>query len=238
MKKPTKQTRNNIINALIIFGTIAGVLWLAARNGDIGVSVQAILGSDKRWLAAGLGVWLMSTVMEALVNQFFFIWQKVNIRFFSTFHITLLGMFYSNITPAATGGQPMQVFAFKKRGVPVGVSSSGLAVKFFSFQAALLAGGALLWLTQREFVNRCVIGGKWLILAGFLINGLSVGVVLLLAINRNIVRFLSAWSRTRSGFPPAATPPWRILEPASICWSITRCRFSFSSSCPRCSSFS
>ena len=174
MKKPTKQTRNNIINALIIFGTIAGVLWLAARNGDIGESVQAILGSDKRWLAAGLGVWLMSTVMEALVNQFFFIWQKVNIRFFSTFHITLLGMFYSNITPAATGGQPMQVFAFKKRGVPVGVSSSGLAVKFFSFQAALLAGGALLWLTQREFVNRCVM----------------VGVVLLLAINRNIVRFL------------------------------------------------
>ena len=190
MKKPAKQTRKNIINALIIFGTIACVLYLAARNGDIGVSVQAILNSDKRWVAAGLGVWLLSMVMEALVNQFFFIWQKVNIRFFSTLHITLLGMFYSNITPAATGGQPMQVFAFKKRGVPVGVSSSGLAVKFFSFQAALLAGGTLLWLYQREFVNHCVIEGKWLILAGFLINGLSVGVVLLLAINRNIVRFL------------------------------------------------
>ena len=190
MKKPAKQTRKNIINALIILGTIAGVLYLAARNGDIGVSVQAILNSDKRWLAAGLGAWLVSMVFEALVNQFFFIWQKVSIRFVSTFHITLLGMFYSNITPAATGGQPMQVFAFKKRGVPVGLSSSGLAVKFFSFQAALLAGGTLLWLTQREFVNTCVIEGKWLILAGFLINGLSVGVVLLLAINRNFVRFL------------------------------------------------
>ena len=150
LKKPAKQTRKNIINALIIFGTIAGVLYLAAKNGDIGVSVQAILNSDKRWLAAGLGAWLVSMVFEALVNQFFFIWQKVSIRFVSTFHITLLGMFYSNITPAATGGQPMQVFAFKKRGVPVGLSSSGLAVKFFSFQAALLAGGSLLWLTCRK----------------------------------------------------------------------------------------
>ena len=69
MKKPAKQTRKNLFNALIIFGTIAGVFFLAAKNGDIGVSVQAILGSDKRWLAAGLGVWLMSTVMEAIAGH-------------------------------------------------------------------------------------------------------------------------------------------------------------------------
>ena len=67
MKKPAKQTRKNIINALIILGTIAGVLYLAARNGDIGVSVQAILDSDKRWVAIGLGTWILSMVMEALV---------------------------------------------------------------------------------------------------------------------------------------------------------------------------
>ena len=190
MKRPSKQNRKTLLNALIILGTIGVVVYLAARNGDIGISVRAILDSDKRWLFAGLGAWLLSMGMEALVNQCFFIWQRVDIRFVSTLHVTFLGMFYSNVTPAATGGQPMQVFAFKKRGVPVGVSSSGLAVKFFCFQTALLIGGAVMWLCQQRFVNDCVIGGKWLILAGFLINGLSVGLVLLLAINRNIVRFL------------------------------------------------
>ena len=190
MKKPSKQTRSNILNALVIIGTVLIVLWFAVRNSDAKASLKAMLESDWRWLLAGLGVWFMSVCAEALVNQCFFIWQKVRIRYYSTLHITILGMFYSNVTPAATGGQPMQVFAFKNRGVPVGVSSSSLAVKFFCFQLALLSGGAVLWLTQQDAVNACVGDAKWLIFAGFGINGLSVAVVLLLAINRNIVRAL------------------------------------------------
>ena len=190
MKKPTKQFRNNLLNALLIVGTIAIVIYLGARNGDIGSSFDAILHSDFRWFAAALLVWALSMLCEALVNQTFFVQQKVHIRFISTLHITLLGMFYSNVTPASTGGQPMQVYAFKKRGVPTGVSSSALAVKFFCFQTALLGIGGVMWLLNPGFVGTCVEGGKWLILSGFMINGLSVVAVLLLAINKNIVRFI------------------------------------------------
>ena len=190
MKKPSRQTRSNILNALVILGTVLIVIGLALRNSDAEASLKAVLSADGRWLFGGFGLWFLSIVMEALVNQCFFIWQHVKIRFFSTLHITLLGMFYSNVTPAATGGQPMQVFAFKNRGVPVGVSSSSLAVKFFCFQTSLLIGGAVLWLTQQEAVNTCVGDAKWMIFAGFAINGLSVAAVLLLAINRNIVRFI------------------------------------------------
>ena len=55
---------------------------------------------------------------------------------------------------------------------------------------ALLSGGATLWLTQQSAVNACVGNAKWMIFAGFAINGLSVAAVLLLAINRNIVRLI------------------------------------------------
>ncbi len=188
MKKPSKQTRSSLLNALVIIGTVLVVIWFALRDTDAEASLRAVLEAEPRWLLLGLGFWFASICMEALVNQCFFIWQRVRIRYLSTLHVTLLGMFYSNVTPAATGGQPMQVFAFKNRGVPVGVSSSSLAVKFFCFQFALLSGGAVLWLTQQPAVNACVGDAKWMIFAGFAINGLSVAVVLLLAINRNIVR--------------------------------------------------
>lgn len=190
MKKPSKQVRNNILNALLIIGTIAIVIIIGAKNGDIGSSFDAILHADLRWLLLGLGLWIASTVCEAFVNQTFFIQQGQKISFRSTLHITYIGSYYSNITPAATGGQPMQVYAFKKRGVPTGISSSALTVKFFCFQAALLTLGAFLWITNAEFVNSCAEGGKWLILTGFIINSVSVLAVVLLAINRNIVRFL------------------------------------------------
>ncbi len=190
MKKPGKQTRSNLINALIILSTIGIVIFLAVRNSDTEASLRAVRQADWRWMLAGVGVWFGSVMMEALVNQCFFIWQRVKIRYFSTLHVTILGMFYSNVTPAATGGQPMQVFAFKNRGVPVGVASSGLAVKFFCFQAALLIGGGALWLSQQQAVAACVGDAKWMVFAGFAINGLSVAAVLLLAINRNIVRMI------------------------------------------------
>jgi len=190
LKKPSKQFRNGLINALIIIGTVGIVIWLGLRNADAKESIRAVMSSDIRYLAIGFLLWALSMAAEALVNQLFFIWQKVNVRFLSTLHITLLGMFYSNVTPAATGGQPMQVLAFKKRGVPVGVSTSGLAVKFFCFQFALLIGGTILWNLRLDFVRECAGGAKWIILLGFMINGISVLFVLLLAFRRNIVRRL------------------------------------------------
>ena len=92
------------------------------------------------------------------------------------------------LLPAATGGQPMQVLALKKRGIPAGLSSSGLAVKFFTFQTALLSLGGLMWILNPSIVWTCIDRAKWIVLAGFVINGLTVAAVILLAINKNIVK--------------------------------------------------
>ena len=80
-------------------------------------------------------------VFEAMGLHVFFRQQKLKVPFRTSLLVSMIGMFYSSVTPAATGGQPMQVFSFKKRGVPTGLSSSGLAVKFFCYQTALLALG-------------------------------------------------------------------------------------------------
>lgn len=194
MKKPSKQTRSNLLNAILILGTIAIVVYLGARNGDIGASMDAILRADWRWLLFALLAWALNIVFESVVMHLFFRQQKVDILFPSIIHNMMIGQFYSAVTPAATGGQPMQVFSFKKRGVPTGVSSSGLAVKFFCYQTAVLVLGGVLWLVNAEYVNQCIADGKWFVWLGFLINGLTVGAVLLLAINRNIVRALIVFS--------------------------------------------
>ena len=190
MKKPSKQVRSNVLNALLIVGTILIVLYLGAKNGDISASLAAILQCDKKWLLIALGSWIGSLACEGIINYVFFRQQHVKAGFWSTMHIAVLGVFYSNITPASTGGQPMQVFAFRKRGIAPGVASSSLTVKFFCFQVAMLTLGGGLWISHAGFVASCAEGAKWMILFGFLLNGASVGLVLLLAINKNIVRFL------------------------------------------------
>ena len=185
----TKRTRSNLINALIIFVTLGLVIYLGAKDGGMANAWRTMASADGRWLLAAVGSWCVFMTFEAMGLHVFFHQQKVKIKFRTSLLVALIGAFYSSVTPAATGGQPMQVFALKKRGIPAGVSSSGLAVKFFTFQTALLSIGGLLWVLNPDVVQECIARvGLWFVVLGFVLNGLTVVAVLLLAINKNIVR--------------------------------------------------
>ena len=184
----SKGTRSKLLNASIIILTLGLVLYLSARGGDIGDAWAALRSADLRWVAASIGSWCVFMTFEAMGLHVFFRQQKIKIKFRLSLLVAMIGSFYSSVTPAATGGQPMQVLALKKRNIPAGISSSGLAVKFFTFQLALLSLGGLMWILNPAIVLTCIDQAKWIVIAGFVLNGLSVVAVLLLAINKNIVR--------------------------------------------------
>ena len=190
LKKMSKAARSTVLNVSIILLTLALVLYLSARGGDIGDAWTALRSADPWWILAAIGSWCVFMTFEAMGLHVFFHQQKIKIKLRLSLLVALIGSFYSSVTPAATGGQPMQVLALKKRNIPAGISSSGLAVKFFTFQTALLSLGAVLWAVNPAIVQRCIDQAKWFVLAGFLLNGLSVAAVILLAINKNIVRVI------------------------------------------------
>ena len=184
----SKAARSNLLNGSIIVITLGAVLFVSARGGDIGDAWTAMRSADPVWIIAAIGSWCVFMTFEAMGLHVFFRPQNVKAKFSLSLLVTLIGSFYSAVTPAATGGQPMQVLALKKRGIPAGVSSSGLAVKFFTFQTALLSLGGLMWILNPSIVWACIDRAKWIVFAGFVINGLTVALVILLAINKNIVR--------------------------------------------------
>ncbi|MBO4926364.1 MAG: flippase-like domain-containing protein [Clostridia bacterium] len=189
MKKMSRHRRSALVNALVIIGTLGIVLYLGSRDGGLNNAWNTMRSADWRWLLAAVGSWLVFMIFEGMGLHVFFHYQDIRIRFGTSFLVALIGAFYSAVTPAATGGQPMQVIALKKRGIPAGISSSGLAVKFFTFQTALLSLGGLLWLTNADTVRACVAPvGIWFVILGFFLNGLTVVAVVLLAINKNIVK--------------------------------------------------
>lgn len=188
MKTSNKQALKNFLNIAFIVGTFAAVIIFALRSGDTEQIKQALLTIDTKWLLAAIACFLMHAFSEGFIPYVFFRFQKVPIRLGASFSVGLIGMYYSSITPAATGGQPMQVYALKRHGVPAGVASSALAVKFFCWQSALLLLGAVLWFLDPALVRGNMLGGVWFLVIGFLVNGVTVFGVILLAINRNILR--------------------------------------------------
>lgn len=190
MNTTNRQMLKKVLNMTLIVGTFAGVLFFALRSGDIGQIWAALTGMDMRWLLGALACFGVHLFFEGFIPYVFFRFQKVAVHVGTGTLVGLIGMYYSSITPAATGGQPMQVYALKKRGVPPGVSSSALTVKFFCWQCAMLLIGAVLWAMNPALVRSKMSGGVWFLLTGFLVNGLTVVGVLLLAVSRGILRAL------------------------------------------------
>ena len=105
--KVSKRTRSNLLNALIIVCTLGLVLYLSARGGDIGDAWNTLKSADIRWIGAAVGSWVVFMMFEAMGLHVFFHQQGVRIKYRTSFLVALIGSFYSSVTPAATGGQPM-----------------------------------------------------------------------------------------------------------------------------------
>lgn len=188
MARLTKEKRSMLLNIGFILLTLLLVLYLVSRAGDVDQIIAALASVNPKWLLLAVICFIAHVLLEGLILRIFFYFQNVRITWASCNLVGLIGMFYSSVTPAATGGQPMQVFALKKRNVPSGVGYSALAVKFFCWQCALLLTGAVLWILFGSYVYSLLGKGVWLISLGFFFNSLMVVLIILLSINRNLVR--------------------------------------------------
>ncbi|NLD52963.1 MAG: flippase-like domain-containing protein [Clostridiales bacterium] len=186
--KVNKQKLKSALNILFIFGTFILVLYFALSQEDLSTVGQTIRKLDPWWMLGGLGCFLVHMTMEGGLLYVFYRFQRVRVSMRQSILCGLIGMYYSSITPAATGGQPMQVYSMKKYGVPAGITSSALAVKFFCWQCALLLLGAVAWIFNGAAIHRALGKGIWMVSLGFFINGIMVVLVILLAISRNAVR--------------------------------------------------
>ncbi len=186
MKSSTKR----FLNLIFIFLIFIGVLYIGFRGNDPIQILNELKSVPIPWILGFIGAWLVYMIIETVSLNIYFRMQGYKVPWFRMFRIVLIGNYYSSITPSATGGQPMQVYYLKKSGVPIGISSSVLAVRFFMFQLTLLVLGTLFWLSNIDFVYAQMKGNLWMIYVGFFFNGITVVAVLLLAINGRVVKFL------------------------------------------------
>lgn len=184
----TKVNFKKFLTALFVAGPFFVILYLALKSGDLSQVKAAYATSRKLWLFGAFACIMIHLFLEGFINYLYFHFQKVKTKLIDNFLVGLIGMYYSSITPAATGGQPMQVYAMRRHGVAAGTSLSAFMVKLFCWQCALLLIGAVLWIKNPVFVAERMRAGVWFLGLGFFVNGFVVVVVLLLSINRNIVR--------------------------------------------------
>lgn len=84
--------------------------------------------------------------------------------------VSMIGQLFNCITPFASGGQPVQAYQLMIRGMPIGLASSALLVKFIIYQTVLSVYSLVTLLFKFRFFEMHIHRFSILVFVGFIVN--------------------------------------------------------------------
>ncbi|MBR3430241.1 MAG: flippase-like domain-containing protein [Clostridia bacterium] len=182
-----------ILSFFFIAASVTIVLIIAFSNTELKDAWGTISKLDLWWLAGIFGCWIVCAVFDGLNYWCYLRREKFKISIGRAINVSLIGFYYSNITPSAAGGQPMQVNSLRKAGIPVGYGTMAVTIRFFTNQFTISLMSLLLFLFNRAFVYEKLGGVMWLVRIGWLINFAAVPLVILATWKRNWIQGIASW---------------------------------------------
>ena len=185
------QGAKKALSALFIVLSVAAVFCIAFGNTELTDAWEALRRLHPGWLIGLVCCWAAFVFFDVLATWQCLRKQSFRISLGRVLIINLIGLYYSNITPGASGGQPMQVNYMRRAGIPVGNGTSAVTIRLIANQFMVSLLSLLFLLCNRPFVYEQLAGGIWFVRIGWLVNFAVVPLVLLAAFRRNWIQKLA-----------------------------------------------
>lgn len=181
------------LSFLFIALSITAVILIAFGSNDLSNIRNAFRQMNYWWLAGIFGCWCIYTFFDGMNYWCYLRRQGFSVSIGRALNFALIGFYYSNITPSAAGGQPMQVHSMRKAGIPVGYGTMSVTIRFITNQTMISLISFVLFLLNREFVYRQLGDAVWFVRFGWVVNFSAVPVIILSAFKRSWVQKLAEW---------------------------------------------
>ena len=162
VNKLISNLKNVIILILIMFLTYFFIFSKVNMN-DIW---HIIINSNHIFIITAIISMFFFFVMEALNIKMLFRNMDTKISILSSIKYSLIGFFFSGITPAATGGQPVEIYYMAKEGIPGYQSSLVLVIQLLSYKIAALSLALIGFYLNYAYLTTL---SKLLFLCGFIV---------------------------------------------------------------------
>ncbi len=182
-----------IISGAVIVLSLVMVVTIAFTNPELANAWDVLFTLDKGWLLASVMCYAGYVWAEGAGLYAFLRMEGFRVKMTSAAHFSFAGMYYANITPSSTGGQPMQVYLMAQRGIPAGVATSALTARYFFNQLVVVAMTVVLWVLNRDFAAAQVGHVAGLIVLGCLVNFVCVPIIVAIMCNRRLVERVALW---------------------------------------------
>ena len=194
MEKKTKW--KNIANITMFIITFSILIYFCISNNNLLTLLNVFPNLNPYWLAFAFVSMFLTWFLDSLVlGYIIYTIESKKFSRFLTFKLTMVGQFFSSITPLGVGGQPMQILYLTKYGVPAGSAVSILVKKFLTYQITMVFYSALVIITKFNMFSAKIPGFIALSLIGFLSQCFIVILLILFYINKNFTyKIISAFS--------------------------------------------
>ena len=176
-----------IRNILFFVGLIVLTYWLIFKDQDMNELVEIIKSSDKLYIYLGIIVMFFSYCMESLNIKSLLKVFGDKISFTSALKFTWIGFFFSSITPAATGGQPIEIYYMTKEKISGPHATLVLLIQLCGFQISTIFLGVLCAIFNPSILSNRLL---WLFLLGLTINGIALSIMLIGVFSKKITKKL------------------------------------------------
>ncbi len=182
-KSIKKMLRNFIVFIVLIILT----LWMLLKDQDAGKIFEIIGNSKGQYIAIGIICMVVFILLESinLGRTLKILGEKST--FIKNIKYALIGVFFSGITPAASGGQPMQVYYMHKDKISPGHATLALLINLTSVQISTISIALISLLFNYKYLNKILI---ILFVVGVTLNMSALMILLIAIFSRRLSRWL------------------------------------------------
>ena len=178
-----KIIRNFLLFIVLIFLT----LWVILKDQSIMDIISAFDNVKWQYILVGIICMGIYIFLEGYNIRRTLKALNENITIMQAIKYSLIGFFFSSITPAASGGQPMQVYYMHKDKVSVANSTLALLINLTSMQVVTITIALISLLFNYKFMNQVLI---ILFVIGVALNMSALSILLISIFSRRLSRAL------------------------------------------------
>lgn len=172
--------KKGIISAIFFILIIGLTFYAIFKDNNIGDVLNIIRNVDAKFI-----------IIAALCMANFVVSEGTNvaralnlldsrIKFWDGIRYAAIGFFFSSITPAASGGNPVQIYYMKKDGLPIGKSALAIFTEFFSYQLVTITIALIGFITNYNFIEESIGNIKYFLILGLIVN---IGILLIILLS-------------------------------------------------------
>lgn len=182
-----KRTKKYITNLILFLALIILTFSIILKDQDISEIFNILNSVKKEYILIAIGCMSFYMICEAINIGRTLKALNEKSTFLKNLKYALIGFFFSSITPAASGGQPMQIYYMHKEKISVASSTLALLINLTCVQIVTISVALFSLIFNYSYMNSFLIG---FFILGITLNASALALLLISILSKRMTRGL------------------------------------------------